>query len=255
MKSEFHWHKKILVLSIALNLLFITFAGYVVVKKGGIPFIKKRIISMFAAPIKKNKVHKPYYYQKKSLYELLPNTQNEIIFLGDSLIDHCNWSELFQNLNIKNRGLRADTVDGVLDRLEEIVSSMPAKIFIMVGINDLGYKKTVFEIISNYEKMIEYIHSKTPKTEIYVHSVLPLNYKLYKGNILNEDVIELNSHLRRLSSEHDFTYIDLITVMSDNSHQLREEYTEFDGLHLNGQGYLVWKSAIEKHVNQQENGL
>jgi lysophospholipase L1-like esterase len=249
MKREFHWHKKILILSIALNLLFITLAGYVVVKKGGLPFIKKRIISMFAASIQNDKVHKPYYYQKKSLYELLPNTQNEIIFLGDSLIDHCNWAELFQNLNIKNRGLRADTVDGVLNRLEEIVSSMPAKIFLMVGINDLGYKRNISEIISSYEQIIQYIQAKSPKTEIYVHSVLPLNYKLYKGKVLNEEVIELNDHLRRLSSKHDVIYIDLIPAMSDNNHQLREEYTEFDGQHLNGQGYLIWKSAIEKHVN------
>jgi len=250
MKREFHWHKKILILSTVLNLLFITLGGYVVVKKGGLPFLKKRIISMFAASIQNDKVHKPYYYQKKSLYELLPNTQNEIIFIGDSLIDHCNWSELFQNLNIKNRGLRADTVDGVLNRLEEVVSSMPAKVFLMVGINDLGYKRNISEIIYSYEQIIQYIMAKSAKTEIYVHSVLPLNYKLYKGNVLNEEVIDLNDQLRRLSSKYDVRYIDLIPAMSDKNHQLREEYTEFDGLHLNGQGYLIWKSAIEKYVNQ-----
>lgn len=250
MKREINWYKIFFILSLILNLFFISSASYIVIKKGGIPFIKKSIISyMFAESRLKGKTHKPYYYQKKSLYELLPNTQNEIIFLGDSLIDHCNWTELFQNLNIKNRGLRADTVDGVLNRLEEIVSSMPAKIFFMVGINDLGYKRNISDIISNYEQIIQYIQAKSPKTEIYVHSVLPLNYKLYKGNVLNEEVIELNDHLRRLSSKYDLIYIDLISVMSDNNHQLRVEYTEFDGLHLNGQGYLIWKSAIEKHIN------
>ncbi len=251
MKRESHWHKIFFMLSIILNLFFITFAGYLVVKKGGVPYIKKNFISyMFATSRQKDKVHKPYYFQKKSLYELLPNTQNEIIFLGDSLVDHCEWSELFQNLNIKNRGLSADTVDGVLNRLDEIVSSLPDKIFIMVGINDLGYRKNISEIISSYEKIIQYIRAKSPKTEIYIHSVLPLNYKLYIGNVLNEKVIELNSHLRRLSSKYDLMYIDLLPVLSDNNHQLGEEYTEFDGQHLNGQGYLVWKSAIEKYINQ-----
>jgi hypothetical protein len=36
-----------------------------------------------------------YYEQKKSIFELLPNDKDEIIFLGNSITEGCEWNELF----------------------------------------------------------------------------------------------------------------------------------------------------------------
>ena len=192
-------------------------------------------------------------YQKKSHFESLYDTDREIIFLGDSITDNCEWAELYQNLKIKNRGIGGDRADGVLLRLDEIVSSQPDKIFIMIGINDLGHGIKVAAIESNFEKIIRYILNKSPDTQIYLQSVLPINDKLYnffyKGaKATNDKIIILNKQLKDLASEPGVQYIDLASFFIDDKNQLDEQFTA-DGLHLNGKAYLVWKNAIEQYVN------
>jgi lysophospholipase L1-like esterase len=212
--------------------------------------MKKIKHAIFPKNRKSQPIYKPNYYLQKSHYETLPDTKNEIIFLGDSITDFGRWSEMYQNINIKNRGIRADRADGVLKRLEEIVSSLPDKIFIMIGINDLSRKKRISEIVSNYEKILNYIQKKSPQTEIFVQSVLPVNEEVPRrlGHAKNDDVIRLNLELKKMCSRYDVQFIDLFPLFANKKDKLKKEYT-FDGLHPNGKGYLVWKSAIEKYVN------
>jgi len=67
-------------------------------------------------------------------------------FLGNSITDYCDWYELFGKLNIKNREIGGD---GVIDRLDEVTSSKPKQIFLMIGINDLGKKRSVNQILTD----------------------------------------------------------------------------------------------------------
>jgi lysophospholipase L1-like esterase len=156
---------------------------------------------------------------------------------------------MYQNINIKNRGIRSDTTDGVLKRLEEIVSSFPDKIFIMIGINDLSRKKRISEIATNYEKILNYIQKKSPQTEIFVQSVLPVNEDVPRrlGHASNDDVIKLNLELKKMCLRYSLQFIDLFPSFANRKDQLKKEYT-YDGLHPNGKGYLIWKSEIEKYV-------
>ena len=246
MKKLSVFTKKILVCAISLNLLCIIFFGYIVYR----PSIAKKINRIFfKVHSKNNEVFKPNYYIQKNYYEALPNTNNEIVFLGDSITDFGRWNEMFQNINIKNRGIRGDRTDGVLERLSEIVSSSPDKIFLMIGINDLSSKKKISEIVSNYEKILRYVIEKTPHTKIFVQSVLPVNENIPDrlGHAKKEDVIKLNTELKELCSRYGIKYIDLFRLFRNDNDQFKEEYT-IDGLHPNGKGYLVWKSAIERYV-------
>lgn len=66
-----------------------------------------------------------YNYQKRSLFEQLPIRGNDIVFLGNSITDGCEWAELFNNRHIKNRGISADRSGWLLDRLDPIVNGHP----------------------------------------------------------------------------------------------------------------------------------
>jgi len=70
-----------------------------------------------------------YYYQRATLFEQLPITSTDIVFLGNSLTDGCEWTELFGNPHIKNRGISGDEVMGIYDRIDPILKGKPAKIF------------------------------------------------------------------------------------------------------------------------------
>lgn len=53
-----------------------------------------------------------YYYQRVSLFEQLPISSDDILFIGNSITDGGEWSELFQNSHVKNRGISGDTTWG-----------------------------------------------------------------------------------------------------------------------------------------------
>jgi hypothetical protein len=101
-----------------------------------------------------------YYNQRRTLFEKLPDTKGEIIFLGNSITDGCEWSELLNNPKLKNRGISGDTTDGVLFRLSEVTRSQPAKVFLLIGINDLSRGVSKDTVFSNICKIANKIRRK-----------------------------------------------------------------------------------------------
>lgn len=191
-----------------------------------------------------------YYYQKKSLFESLPDTKREIIFLGNSITDGGEWAELFKNERIKNRGISGDITDGILYRLDEVISSKPDKIFIMIGINDLARGKTPDYVLVNYSKILAKIIETTPGTEVYIQSVLPVNDEF--GMFVNhtnksKEIIEVNRGLKEMAVNFEYTFIDLTDTFSNSKGKLKKEFTN-DGLHLMGEAYLAWKSVVKKYI-------
>jgi lysophospholipase L1-like esterase len=207
------------------------------------------LISLVSGQEKKPPVS-TYYEQKKSLFEVLPNSENEIIFLGNSITDGCEWSELFQDNRIKNRGISADQTAGVYARLDEVLSSFPLKIFLMIGVNDLAAGISEDSIMTNYRKIIHKIRSDSPETQIFVQSILPVNAAFIKfKNHTNKttEILRLNQRILELCDKFEILYIDLYSHFETKEHQIDPKYTN-DGLHLTGAGYLLWKSIIEDFV-------
>jgi len=191
-----------------------------------------------------------YYYQKKSLFEQLPNTENEIIFLGDSITEGCNWSELLQDPCIKNRGISGDVTDGVLDRLEEVTESKPQRIFLMIGINDLARGRSVDYVLNNIKKIYKAVKDKSPGTELLIQSVLPVNpdFTLFPDHVnKSREIIEINNNLKKICAHYSLNYVDIYSQLADAKQKLSPEYTN-DGLHLTGAGYIIWGNILKDYL-------
>ena len=190
-----------------------------------------------------------YYIEKQTLFDNLPQSDNTIYFLGDSLTDGCEWNELLSNPKIKNRGINGDTTQGILNRLNKITQSKPQKIFIMIGINDLLNNIETTKILDNYQKIIANIKYNSPKTKIYIESILPMNFEIDKTRrpIANQNISDFNNNLKNFADNSNIFYIDLYSKFLNSANQLDEKYT-LDGIHLNGQGYLIWKNEITKYL-------
>ncbi len=187
-----------------------------------------------------------YYEQKVSLFKLLPKTKNEIIFLGNSITDIGEWAEIWQNKNVKNRGISSDITFGVLARLGNVLLSKPAKLFVMIGINDIARNIPDSIILKNYQKIIDQIKKQSPKTVIYFQSILPTNnnfteYKNHQNK--NEHILFVNTALQMICAEEEIVYVDLHSEFIDTNGKLNSLYTN-DGLHLNGAGYMKWKEIL-----------
>lgn len=192
-----------------------------------------------------------YYYQRKSLFAELPVTSEDIVFFGNSLTNGGRWHEIFDNPNIKNRGIVGDIVQGLYDRADLILNGQPKKIFLLIGTNDISHHVGADSIAKALDKLITRIKKDCPNTQLYLQSLLPYNndFKRYK-NLFGEEktVLEGNVLYEQVARKHNVTWINLFPWFADRECKLCKELTN-DGVHLKENGYKIWRDEIAQYVD------
>ncbi|GMN11307.1 SGNH/GDSL hydrolase family protein [Croceitalea sp. MTPC9] len=203
------------------------------------------LVSKCTTPQQRKATNKRYYAGRNDLFKILPQSNSDILFLGNSITDGAELQELFNNPNVKNRGINADTIIGLQERLEEILGIEPNKIFILIGTNDLK-NHTVSKILIDYKNLLEKIRILCPTSQLYVQSILPVKNSTLRNN---EDINTINASLKKiLAGKANIKFIDVNSPLRGLDGELKSSYT-YDGLHLNGAGYMKWKTVIEKFVS------
>lgn len=203
---------------------------------------------MYAQGTYDTSYHNWYYAQRMELYNSIPAEPHDIVFLGNSITERGDWQELIPGVKIANRGIGGDITFGVLARLDNVIALKPDKLFLLIGINDIGRFFPVELIVDNYRKIVERLRMDLPKTRIYVQSVLPLNesvlqYDYLKGH--KERILQLNTEIGRLARGHNLVYVDLHEVFADGNGDLKTQYTS-DGIHVNPAAYIDWVAFLKK---------
>ena len=176
-----------------------------------------------------------------------PIVKKDYIFLGNSITAGTDWSKLLNLPQAKNRGISGDITFGVLERLQEVIDRKPAKVFVLIGINDISRNIPDSLILRNYKTIIERIRKGSKKTQIYFYTLLPVNaaFEKFKNHYgKDEHILYLNDEIRKFTAKN-VTVIDLYPHFLDGEKKLRAELTK-DGLHLIPAGYQVWKEVLEK---------
>ena len=173
------------------------------------------------------------YVQRSTQFDMLPVQDTDIVFVGDSITARFEWDEYFTDYTVANRGIDSDVTEGVLHRLDTIVSQTPEKIFLMIGINDIRQGIAPEATLANYEKIIDELMTALPDCEIYVQSVLPVHIST---GIDNADVQNLNLSLEELAKSKGLTYLDIYSAVADSQNNFT--YT-VDGVHPTGEGYAI----------------
>ena len=242
--------KKILFASLIGNVIFVIIFTAFIIKKGGTEYIEKKLFPTNYTEVSKLKLKYinilERNVQRVTLFDLLPISEEDIIFIGNSITVGCEWAEILSNCKVKNRSIFGDNSLGILNRIDRVSKFKPKKFFLMIGINDLVGGIKIDSIAKTYSNIIERIKLLSPKTKVYVQSVLPVNDDFKAVN--NNDIIELNSKIKNIAIKNNITYIDIFSHLLDSSGKLSKEYSN-DGLHLLGTGYLKWKNIIEPYVN------
>ncbi|RYU86484.1 sialate O-acetylesterase [Mucilaginibacter terrigena] len=186
--------------------------------------------------------------QRLEQFKKQPVTQSGIIFLGNSITEMGNWAKLLNDTTVVNRGIGGDITYGVLKRLDDIIARQPKKLFILLGINDIGKDIPDSVIAYNYFKIIGQVKAKSPATKIYVQSILPLNTTIKnfpqhydKG----EHIPRVNAMLQSQAGKMGYTYINLQPLFTDAQNRLDAKYT-YEGLHLKPEAYVVWVAYLKK---------
>jgi lysophospholipase L1-like esterase len=199
--------------------------------------------------VKWDSTYRPNNYSLKvGLFKSFPNSPSDIIFLGNSITAGTDWNEQLGITNARNRGISGDITFGVIERLQEVTEGKPAKVFILIGINDISRNIPDSVILNNYKRIVTTIKAQSQQTKIYFHTLMPVNNEFTQfKNHYNKDehILWLNEQIKLLGKQENFTVIDLYPHFLNADKKLDKKYTE-DGLHLNAEGYKVWTKILKE---------
>ena len=213
-----------------------------------------------------------YYYRRKAIFDKeSPITSNDIVFLGNSLTEGGKWETYFPEVQaklqkkggaIRNRGIVGDTFGGIDARLDQILPGQPKAIFFMSGANDVSHNLTADSIANGIMGVVRRIKAESPKTKIYLQSLLPINESFKRYRLLTGKTAmfsEINAKLEKMAKQEKVTFINLYPLFLTggpqdlslpSSEQVLNPDITRDGLHVTKDGYKIWAGAIEKYVKQ-----
>lgn len=142
------------------------------------------------------------------------------------------------------------TFQGEKMYLEDAVEASGAKkVYIMLGMNGMGDHENE-DILADAAENCRRILEKCPDVEIFIESVTPVLASKETSSLNNERIDSLNEALQDFCDEQGFTYVDVASVMKDESGALIPEYCgdpEAMGIHFSGEGCAVWIEYLEQH--------
>lgn len=220
--------KKILYLSLSLNVVIVLFIA------------AKRIY--YREKPATNSFYETWNSMRSDLLSSLPIDSNDVVFVGTSLTEGFPVTEVFGR-NCKNRGIGGNQTAHVLSRIGAIASAHPKKIFIEAGINDINQGVTPDSVVSNIIRMVGIVKLESPKTIVYIQSILPT---AGAHAVFNAAIIATNTQLKNYCTSSGIAFVDIHSIMWSGK-DMRPTYTA-DGLHLNSIGYKVWQSAVAELI-------
>lgn len=138
------------------------------------------------------------------------------------------------------------------DLKEVLQTKQYGKIYLMLGINELGYGNTEM-YFKQYQKTVEEIRQWQPEAIIYIMANLHISKE--KNNMQTEfnnvNINDKNAAIAGLANGTDIFYLDSNSLFTDDDGFLKSDLT-FDGVHLYAQHYDLWKQFLMEHAVVRE---
>lgn len=162
--------------------------------------------------------------------------------LGNSLVDGMM---LCSGIPMAYYGKQSGTVR--MNRVSELVLKQYGKVYIQLGINDLGSSLDSF--IEGYRKIVDQIRAAMPEADIYLMAVTPVTQAVSaRGLFTMQKIGDMNDAIRRLAEEEQCWYLDCCTPLCTEEGFLIQKYAGWDGSpHLDASGYVAWAEVIRTH--------
>lgn len=184
-----------------------------------------------------------------------PVVLSDALFIGDSrtvgLMEYAGIDEAdffcLSGLNVLQVQKERITVPNIGKvTLSELLSNKKyGKIYIMLGINELGYRLS--HILEKYQELLQFIEQIQPDAVIFIQANLHVSKKRSDTDkIINNPAINtLNTELAKLADQKKKFYLDVNSLFDDSNGNLSFDKTQ-DGAHLYAKYYLEWGKWIRQ---------
>jgi lysophospholipase L1-like esterase len=178
-----------------------------------------------------------------------PPTPGGVLFVGSSSIRLWNGLETqFQSLPVVvKRGFGGSRMVDCARHLHQLVEPYrPRLVLVYAGDNDLAEGRTPQQVLQAFSAFVDGVRETLPATRIAYISIKPSPSRA----ALLPSIRETNDLIRAYTLKTRNTdFIDVYTPMLDSLGRPRPELFREDMLHLNAQGYALWKQVITAHLN------
>lgn len=171
-----------------------------------------------------------------------------ILFVGSSSIRLWNGLETAfgPDARVLQRGFGGSQLSDCVRYLEHLVLPYrPRQVVVYAGDNDLAGGSTPQQVLASFQAFAEGVHRVLPETRVAFISIKPSPLRAALLPQVREANALIAAHSR---GSPRLDYIDVYTPMVDAAGQPRGELFLPDRLHLNAEGYALWKAVIAEHL-------
>ncbi len=181
-----------------------------------------------------------------------PPPQGAILFIGSSSIRL--WKTLAQDFPqqpVINRGFGGSEIADSVYFTERIVFPYAPRMIVMyAGGNDINAGKSPEKVLGDFQAFVTKVRSRLPQTRIAFISVAPNPARWAQV----EKVKDLNQRVEVFCREGErLTFINVFPHMLGEDGQPRPEIFVKDRLHMNAQGYAIWKQVVAPFLKPETN--
>lgn len=192
------------------------------------------------------------YRLRVSFFESAQVGPDDILMVGDSITEHCEFAEMTGNLRVKNRGIGGDTVAGLLNRIGNVTAGAPAAIVINIGINDFQPENNNPNelLLADFESIVKHVRGTCPQTALVCSSILPVNAADFDRGADNSEIREYNDGIKSLCERYGAVFIDMFNEFYDPAGDVLPRRYTTDGIHLGGEGYEKYVGILDRELGR-----
>ncbi len=141
--------------------------------------------------------------------------------------------------------------DKKLPLLEALAQKTCGKIYIALGVNELGYFDAQ-GFRETYGRVIDKLRECQPGADIYVQAIIPVNTAKCEAHdqpyyITNATIQDYNKALAALAGEKEVFLLDVPQALVDENGEVLDNYSS-DGVHFKKEGYKLWLEDLLRHA-------
>lgn len=131
---------------------------------------------------------------------------------------------------------------------EALQQNVFAKIYLMIGINEMG-TGTVDSFIEKYQEVVDHLLELQPDAIIYLQGIIRVTTERSgQGDYINNEGIDArNERIAQMADNERVFYLDVNPLICDETGGMIPDYT-FDGVHLKAKYIDIWKDFLKSHA-------
>jgi lysophospholipase L1-like esterase len=175
-----------------------------------------------------------------------------LLFVGDSITAGWDkvpklWEAEFARWNPANFGIGGDRTQHVLWRIDQgMLDGYPPNVLVlMIGTNNLGWKREATEILKGQRAILDQIHRHLPKTTVLIMGLLPrgLEPATEGTRQMRAAIAVINAQLATWDDGKQTRFLDIGAAFLDPAGNPNPDLLP-DGVHPNAKGYQIWAEAL-----------